>query len=49
MDRTNRNLMDQTNRNSTPTKNQAVLQHLYDLPNTKYEKMEQEEIHILAK
>jgi hypothetical protein len=41
--------MDRTNCRSTPNKNQAVLQHLYLLPINHYEKMEQEEIHILTK
>jgi hypothetical protein len=41
--------MDRTNCRSTPTKNQAVLQHLYLLPINHYEKMEQEEIHLLTK
>jgi hypothetical protein len=41
--------MDRTNCRSTPTKNQAVLQHLYLLPITHYKKMKQKEIHILPK
>jgi hypothetical protein len=41
--------MDQTNRRSTPTKTRTVLQHLFVLPNTYYERMEQEEKHLLAK
>jgi hypothetical protein len=41
--------MDQTNRCSTPTKTKTVLQHLFVLPNTYYESMELEEIHISAK
>jgi hypothetical protein len=41
--------MDQNNRHSTPTKNQAVLQHSYLLPNIYYEKMELDEICLTAK
>jgi hypothetical protein len=41
--------MDQANRGSTPNKTKTVLQQLYVLPNTYYERMEQEEIHLSAK
>jgi hypothetical protein len=41
--------MDLTNRRRTPTKTRIVLQHLYVLPNTYYERKEQEEIHLSAK
>jgi hypothetical protein len=41
--------MDQTNRRSTPTETQPVLQHFFVLPNPNYESMKQVEIHLAAK
>jgi hypothetical protein len=41
--------MDQTNRHSTPPKTPPVPQHLLVLPNTCYERMEQEETHLSAR
>jgi hypothetical protein len=41
--------MDRTNRRSTPTKTQTVLQYIYVLPNTYYEGIALVEIHQAAK
>jgi hypothetical protein len=38
--------MNRTNRQITPTKTETVFQHLYDLPNTFFERMEQEEVYL---
>jgi hypothetical protein len=42
-------IMDRTNRHSTPTKTKTVIQHLYVLPNSYYEGMELEEICLPAR
>jgi hypothetical protein len=42
-------IMDQTNRCSTPTKTRTVLQHLFVIPNTYYERMELEEVQLFIK
>jgi hypothetical protein len=41
--------MDQTNLRSTPTKTKTALQHIYVLSHIYYERMELEEICLLAK